>query len=109
MLELIKTSLDKENNYYFIEYQKLGGNLMEGIEQTQPNCILLDYLYQGGNPLDLIDKISLQFPEVIIVIILPQDKITEANRAILAGARAFMVQPFDQKDLLDTLKRIKEL
>ena len=109
MLELIKTSLDKENNYYFIEYQKLGGNLMEGIEQTQPNCILLDYLYQGGNPLDLIDRISLQFPEVIIVIILPQDKITEANRAILAGARAFMVQPFDQKDLLDTLKRIKEL
>lgn len=72
MLELIKTSLDKENNYYFIEYQKLGGNLMEGIEQTQPNCILLDYLYQGGNPLDLIDKISLQFPEVIIVIILPR-------------------------------------
>jgi pilus assembly protein CpaE len=109
MLDLIKTSLDKERNYFFIEYQKLDGNLMEGIEQSQPNCILLDYLYQAGNPLDLIDSISLQFPEIIVVIILPQEKITEANRAILAGARAFMVQPFEQKDLLDTLRRIKEL
>lgn len=109
MLELIKTSLDKERNYFFIDYQKLGGDLMEGIEQSQPNCILLDYLYQAGNPLDLIDSISLKFPDMILVIILPQDKITEANRAILAGARAFMVQPFEQKDLLDTLRRIKEL
>jgi pilus assembly protein CpaE len=109
MLDLIQTSLNKERNYFFIEYQKLDGNLMEGIEQSQPNCILLDYLYQAGNPLDLIDSISLQFPEIIVVIILPQEKITEANRAILAGARAFMVQPFEQKDLLDTLRRIKEL
>ena len=109
MLELIKTSLDKEKNYYYIEYQKLGGDLMEGIEQLQPNCILLDYYFQIGNPLDLIDSISLHFPEVIVVIILPQEKISEANRAILAGARAFMVQPFEQKDLLDTLRRIKEL
>lgn len=109
MLELIKTSLDKERNYFFIEHQNMDGDLMEGIEQSQPNCILLDYLYQAGNPLDLIDGISLRFPEIIVVIILPQDKITEANRAILAGARAFMMQPFEQKDLLDTLRRIKEL
>ena len=109
MLELIKTSIDKEKNYYYIEYQKLGGDLIEGIEQLQPNCILLDYYFQIGNPLDLIDSISLHFPEVIVVIILPQEKISEVNRAILAGARAFMVQPFEQKDLLDTLRRIKEL
>ena len=109
MLELIRTSLDNESSYFFIEHQKLGDNLIEGIEQLQPNCILLDYLYQAGNPLDLIDKISLQYPEMIVIIVLPQDKITEANRAILAGARAFMVQPFNQKELLDTLRRIKEL
>lgn len=109
MVELIKTSLDKEKSYFFIQYQKLGNSLVEDIQQFQPNCILLDHLYQAGNSLDLIDSISLQFPEIMVVIILPQDKIAEANRAILAGARAFMVQPFEQKDLLDTLRRIKEL
>ena len=105
----IKIALDNEKNYFFIEFEKLGENLIEGIEQLQPNCILLDYLYQNGNSLDLIDSLSLQLPEVIVVVILPQDKIAEANRVILAGARAFMIQPFNQKDLLDTLKRIKEL
>ena len=105
----IKAALDKEKSYFFIEFEKLGENLIESIEQLQPNCILLDYLYQNGSSLDLIDSLSLQFPEVIVVVILPQDKIADANRAILAGARAFMVQPFNQKDLLDTLRRIKEL
>ena len=109
MLELIKTALEREINYLFIDYQKLNNKLMDDIENLHPNCIQLDYLSPVANPLDLIDNISLKFPEIIVVAILPQDKIADANRAILAGARAFIVQPFNQKELLDTLGRIKEL
>lgn len=108
-LEIIKTTLEKEKSFTFLEYKQPGVNLMEDMDALQPNCILLDYLIQSGNPLDLIDNIAQKFPEMIMVVILPQDKISEANRVILAGARAFMVQPFNQNDLLETLRHIKEL
>ena len=109
ILEIIKTTLDNEKSFSLFEFQETGGDIMTEMERLQPNCVLLDYLFQSTNSLDLIDRITLQFPEMIVVIILPHDKISEANRAILAGARAFMVHPFSQKDVLDTLKQVKEL
>lgn len=109
MLELIKTALAREVNYLFIDRQEQDHDLMESIENSKPDCILLDFLTSAANPIDLIDSISLQFPEIMVVVILPEDKIAEANRVILAGARAFMIQPFNQKGLMDTLGRIREL
>jgi len=108
-LNLIRTTLKNDDGYFLIDHQDLDDDLIEKIEKLKPNCILLDYLAADINPLDLIDSISLQFPEIMTIAILPQEKIVEANRIILAGARAFISQPFTQKDLLDTLGRIKEL
>lgn len=109
MLGIIKAVLENETGYFLLDRQELNGELMENIEKLKPNCILFDYLSPVDNPLNLIDNISLQFPEIMIVVILPGDKISEANNVILAGARAFIIQPFKQKELLDTLSRIKEL
>jgi pilus assembly protein CpaE len=109
MLDLIKTTLNSDPSYFFIDNQNFDDDLMECIEKLEPSCILLDYSNSTvAHPLDLIDSISLQFPEIIIVAVLPRDKVAEANRVVLAGARAFLVQPFDQKELLDTLGRTKE-
>lgn len=109
MLELIKTALGSDEGYLFLSGKELDNDLMEGIERLKPNCILLDYLSSAIKPLDLIDSISLQFPEIMVIVTLPEDKVAEANRVILAGARAFLIQPFNQKDLLSTLGRVKEL
>ncbi len=109
MLELIKTALEREASYLYITHQEMGDDLMEDIDKLKPNCILLDYLSTVAKPIDLIDSISIQFPEITIVTILPEDRIAEANRVILAGARAFIVQPFNQNELLGTLGHIKDL
>ena len=109
MFNIIKAVLEDETGYFLLDRQELNGELMENIEKLKPNCILFDYLGPADNQLKLIDNISLQFPEIMIVVLLPEDKVSEANSVILAGARAFIVQPFNQKKLLDTLSRIKEL
>ena len=41
--------------------------------------------------------------------VLPKEQVAEANRVILAGARAFVSQPLNQQELLDTLGRIREV
>jgi pilus assembly protein CpaE len=109
MLELVKTALAREESYLYINPPEQDSDLMETIESSRPHCILLDFLSSAANPFDVIDSISLQFPDIMVVVILPEDKIADANRVILAGARAFIVQPFNQKGLMDTLARIKEL
>ena len=96
MLDIIKSVLENEPNYFLLDRQELNDALMENIENLRPDCILLDYLSQSANLFNLIDNISLQFPEVMTVVILPEDKISDANRVILAGARAFIIQPFKQ-------------
>jgi pilus assembly protein CpaE len=106
---LIRTTLETEVNYFLIGPQEFNNDLMEDIEEKQPTCILLDYLSPADNLINLVDNISLQFPEVMVVVILPEDKASEVNNVILAGARAFMVQPFTQKELLDTMARVREL
>lgn len=109
IVDSIKTALSREASYFLIDHQNFDGEVMEDIEKLQPNCILLDYLSSPANLFDLIDSISLQFPDILVIAILPAEKVAEANRAILAGARAFLIQPFNQKELLDTLGRVKEL
>jgi pilus assembly protein CpaE len=109
MLELIKTALEREEGYFFIESQETGNEVLENIEKLRPNCILLDYLSSLADPLELIDSISMEFPDIMVIVILPEDKTDKANQVILAGARAFIIQPFNQKQLLETLGRMKEL
>lgn len=109
LLDLIRTTLEREQTYFLIERQEINDELLENIEKLKPNCILLDYFCPAANPLDLVDSLSLQFPEIMTVVILPEDKLSEANQIILSGARAFIFQPFTQMQLLSTIDRIKEL
>ncbi len=109
MLDQIRSALSKEQNYFLIDHQGGDAELMEAIDNLKPNCVLLDYLSPNANPLDLIDSISLQFPDMRIVVILPDEKMAEANRVMLAGARAFIGQPFSNKELLDTLGHLREI
>lgn len=109
MLESIESAIDQHENYTILQPPQTEENIMDGIYNLQPDYILLDYNYDEADPLSLIDSITIQFPEMIVIAILPSERINESNNVILAGARAFMIQPFTQMDLLNTLNRVKEL
>ena len=109
VLNSITSALESESKYFLLDPNNLDENIMDGIYSLQPDYILLDFNYQGTDPLSLIDSVTMQFPEIVVVVLLPQDKIEESNNVILAGARAFLMQPFSQTQLLSTLQRVKEL
>jgi len=109
MLELIRTALNEDQSYLFIDRRLKANELMESLENLEPNCVVLDYLGAPTTPLELIDSLSWQFPDMAIVVVLPTDQMVEANRVILAGARAFIAQPIDKQELMDVLGRIKDV
>jgi pilus assembly protein CpaE len=83
--------------------------LSRDLRAAEPELILVDQLAGGQPTLDILDDLALQFPEVPLVAILPDNDPLRAQQVMLAGARAFIVQPFTQVNLLSTLRRVREL
>ncbi len=110
MLELIKMAIGRDENFLLAEIESpLGEDILEQIDQLMPDCILLDYLTDVDHPLDLIDRISIEFPQAMLIVILSEEHVGISHQVILAGASAFIVQPFNQQQLLSTLARVREL
>lgn len=87
----------------------IGTEVLELIAEARPDFILMDYDFKGLDTLSLIDSVSAQFPEINIVVILSGEELARSNDVILAGARAFLLEPFASDDLLGTMRRVKEL
>jgi response regulator RpfG family c-di-GMP phosphodiesterase len=69
---------------------------------------LIDIEMPGVNGLDLLERIKGIHPEVLAIII--TGRLTNENllRALHLGVKCFMVKPFRDEDLLDSLKKILE-
>ena len=83
--------------------------IMEGVYNLRPEYILLDYEFDAVDQETLIDSITTQFPESVVISILSQSNVMHANSVILAGARAILMEPFTNDDLIGTLRRVQEL
>ena len=95
-IQLVKTinSLDK---------------MVKEIRAAEPDIILIAPTVAGQGSLDVIDDIVMQYPEVPLVAILDENDPTRAQQVMLAGARAFISEPFTQVNLLSTLRRVRDL
>lgn len=83
--------------------------LTREVRAAEPQIVLIDYQIDGQPALDIIDELVLQFPELALVAILPSNDPLVAQQVMLAGVRAFIVQPFTQVNLLSTLRRVRDL
>ena len=109
VFQQITSAVNGQPEFHLLDILSTPDRLTRDIGQTKPDLILLDHQIAGQPTLDLIDDIALEFPAIAIVIILPDNDSLEIQKAMLAGARAFLVQPFTQINLLSTLRRVKEL
>jgi pilus assembly protein CpaE len=86
-----------------------GDSLVRDIRSAEPELIIVDYQTGEQSILDIIDDLSLQIPEIAIIAIIPGNDPLVAQQVTLAGARAFLVHPFTQVNLLSTLRRVREI
>jgi pilus assembly protein CpaE len=105
----ITTALNTQMEFELVDVLSSRDRLTREIRATEPHLILVDHVLEGIPTLDLLDDLALQFPELAIIAILPKDDAVLVQQVMLAGARAFLVQPFTQVNLITTLKRMKEL
>lgn len=101
--------LSQNEAYYLLDKELTAENLLPSIAETQPDIILLDYAFQARNFFELVDKIASEYPMCAVVVILPEQEVINSERVILSGARAFLIFPYKQDILVNTIKRVMEL
>ena len=107
--EQISSALNTQTEFELVDVLSDNENVIRDLHLNEPDIILVDHQFGGEPTLDIIDDISHQFPTASIIAILPNDETLAAQQVTLAGARAFIVQPFTQVNLLSTLRRVRDL
>lgn len=107
----ISAALSNNVGFTLVDVLTTTERLAREIFSNEPEIILVDHSIESeqATQLDVISEIAQQYPEISTVAILPAEDISAAQKVLLAGARAFIIQPFTQINLLTTLRQMHEL
>jgi len=109
VLQQITAAFDSQTEFQMSGVLSTLDRLAREIGAAKPNLILLDHQLNQQPTIDIIDDIAVEFPDSPIVAILPENDPLLIQKAIMGGARGFLVQPFTQINLLSTLRRVLQL
>ena len=107
--EQIKVALASQADFQLVKTLANLDKMIKEIRAAEPDLIVIAHQVGGQGTLDVIDVIVMQFPEIPLVAIMPDTDPMYAQQVMLAGARAFIAEPFTQVNLLSTLRRVRDL
>jgi pilus assembly protein CpaE len=105
----ISEALSSQTEFSLVDVLSSKEMLARQIRTAEPDILLVDSQLESEPTMDIIDDIALQFPNSAVVAILPSNDPLIAQQVMLAGARAFLIAPFSQINLVSTLRRVTEL
>lgn len=80
------------------------GQVLQRLEKSEYQCILLDVKMPGLNGLDLLKMILRQYPLTPVIMISGQSNIKIAVESVVSGAYDFIEKPIEPDKLLVTVK-----
>jgi pilus assembly protein CpaE len=105
----ITEALSSQKEFVLVEIYTSKEMLAKQLRASDPDIILVDSKLEGDSTIDIIDDLALQFANASVVAILSENDPLIAQQVMLAGARAFLITPFSQINLMSTLRRVSEL
>lgn len=100
---------------YFEEEIQIVGEAADGEEAVRlaekllPDVILMDINMPALDGISATELISVRFPSISIIIMSVQGEQEYLKKAMVAGAREYMVKPFSSDELTGTIRRVYEL
>ena len=91
------------------------GDARDGIEavqkskELQPDVVLMDINMPKLDGLTATEKITLEVPNSAVVVISVQGEQEYLRKAMLSGARDYLVKPFNSDELINTIKGVYRL
>jgi DNA-binding response OmpR family regulator len=87
-----------------------GVSAISQAKNEKPDLILLDLGLPAGDGFKVIERLSNieSLASIPIIVLSAKDVATNKERALKAGARAFLQKPADNAELLGSIKRLLE-
>jgi DNA-binding NarL/FixJ family response regulator len=79
---------------------------MEQFRKHRPDVTLMDLRLPGMSGIDIMIAIRTEFPEARIIILTTFEGDVEIQRALEAGARAYMLKSMPPKDMVETIRQV---
>ncbi|MDH7479023.1 MAG: response regulator [Syntrophomonadaceae bacterium] len=105
----IKRLLQFEASIKIVGEASSGAEAIRQAEVLKPDVILMDINMPGTDGLTATEAISTSFPFMNIIIISVQGETEYIKRAMLAGAREYLVKPFTGEELVNTIRQVYRL
>lgn len=79
-------------------------DLLEAMPSFQPDCLILDVQMPGMNGLDVQEQLVKRGKTVPVIFITAHDEVGVREKALAAGATAFIRKPFNDELLIKTMR-----
>ncbi len=84
------------------------GEAIAGIARTEPDVAVVDISLKNESGLELVKNLGSQFPLVALIVLSMHDEALYAERALRAGARAYVMKRETTKSVLIAIRRVLE-
>lgn len=101
--DLIIQLLDLSEKLTFFDQASSGVEVLEILKNSQPDIVLMDINMPGINGLEATERISRLYPNLMVVMMSVQGETEYLRKAMMSGAREYLVKPFNLDLLEDTL------
>lgn len=102
---VIKKILDLENESFEVVGEAGNGEeVLKLISKVMPDVVLMDINMPVLNGLDATERITDDFPSVIVIIMSVQGESEYLKKAMVHGAKEYIIKPFSYDILVDTIK-----
>lgn len=108
--EGLRTIIDWENEgFEIIDTASNGKEGFEKFGQIEPDLTIVDIRMPGMTGLDLIEKVRKTNTLAHFLILSGYAEFDYAKRAIVSGVSGYLLKPVDEEELLEELRRVREL
>ncbi len=106
---VIKKILNLEDNIFEVVGEASNGEeVLSLIPKIKPDVVLMDINMPILNGLEATEKITNQYPLVIVIMMSVQAENHYLKKAMFHGAKEYIIKPFNYKSLTETIKRTYE-
>lgn len=103
--DVIKKILSEENELFEIVGEANNGEeVLRMIPEVKPDVVLMDINMPVLNGLEATERITNEFPSVIVIIMSVQGENEYLKKAMFHGAKEYIIKPFNYDGLVNTIR-----
>jgi DNA-binding NarL/FixJ family response regulator len=105
--EGIATIINSQPDMVLVSQAATGGEAIQRYREVQPDVTLMDLRLPDISGIDAIIAIRTEFPEARIIVLTTFEGDVEIQRALQAGARAYLLKNMPPNEIVDVIRQVR--